>query len=458
MGRSLGLRLFAAACISTVVALVLAGIVLLLLFEKHVERRLRDEATIHLNQVIGGLSYASPPRVTFAQKLSDPRFEIPLSGLYWQIRDDERRLLLRSRSLWDTVMDLESDALAPGVLHWHEVPGPPDSRLLVAERLVLLGKGDQLRRLRVSVGVDREDLDRAVKEFGGDTLPYLVALAVFLVLAAALYIRVGLAPLRAVRDGVAAVRSGGADRLTGAYPKEVNPLIGEINELLESRERSIENARTWAADLAHGLKTPLTVMASDARRLREQGQEEIASGLEELADTMGRRVDRELIRARFKTGVDVRQARSDAGEAVQQVVRTLRRTPRGERLDWVINVPDETRVGVGYEDLIELLGNVIENAVEWAKARVQVTLVEGAPVRLRVDDDGPGIPIADRARAAERGARLDEQRSGTGLGLAIARDIAEAYGGELRLLENDEGGLRVEAVFPGSHSEPANVA
>lgn len=448
MGRSLGLRLFAAACVSIVVALVLSGAVLLLLFEKHVERRLRDEATIHLNQVIGGLSYANPPRVTFAEKLSDPRFEIPLSGLYWQIRDDERRLLLRSRSLWDTEMDLEADALAPGVLHWHEVSGPSNTRLLVAERVVLLGEGDQLRRLRVSVGVDRADLDQAVKEFGGDTLPYLIALAVFLVLAAALYIRIGLAPLREVRDGVAAVRAGRTDRLAGAYPIEVNPLIGEINELLESRERSIENAQTWAADLAHGLKTPLTVLSADARRLREQGQEDIASSLEELAGTMSRRVDRELIRVRFKTGVDARQAHADAGEAVRQVVRTLRRTPRGEKLDWDIGLLEQAEVGVGYEDLIELLGNVIENAVEWAQSRVRVTLLAEEQVRLRVDDDGPGIPEADRARAAERGARLDEQRSGTGLGLAIARDIAEAYGGELVLEENEFGGLRVDALFP----------
>ena len=332
--NSLRFRFLTAAAVSIAVALVIAGAGLLALFERHVERRIGAELEIVLTQIVGNVAVADDGRVTLALDLADPRFAQPLSGLYWQIQDPKRSTLLRSRSLWDAVIELPGAALSPGTVYRHTLSGPGDSTLLVWERQIIfrVPRGEA-RPLRIAVAIDERELVKAREAFGADMLPYLALMTLVLVVAAMIQVRTGLAPLDAVRRGVTAIRAGTQRGLDGRYPEEVMPLVNELNGLLDSQARAIERARSWTADLAHGLKTPLTVLNADAQRLREQGNAQIADDLDQLAETMRRRVDRELIRARVRSSVQARPARADAGEAIKRVVRTLQRTPRGAALN-----------------------------------------------------------------------------------------------------------------------------
>jgi signal transduction histidine kinase len=429
-------------------ALVTAGLGLVTLFERHVERRIGEELRAQLNQLAAAVTITPELGVQLARAPADPRFNQPLSGLYWQIDGAEQPGLLRSRSLWDHLVELTDDELAPGTVHPHEVMGPGEQRLLVRERRILLQPGGQSIPLRLMVGLDRAELVSARDAFAGDMLPYLALIALVLAAATLVQVQTGLAPLDAVRRGLGEIRAGRARRLDEAYPDEVMPLVGEVNALLAAREQALERARAWTADLAHGLKTPLGALVADAQRLREQGNAPLAEDLEHLATSMRRRVDRELIRARLRAGADVHQAHADVVEILHRLLRTLRRTPEGGRLDWRIVAPAQANAALIADDLMELLGNLLENAAKWARTEVEIVVASAEQIEIRIEDDGSGVPVEQLPRLGERGLRLDERRQGSGLGLAIARDVVDAYGGALVFAAAPKGGLSVSIRLP----------
>ncbi|MEN8133022.1 MAG: HAMP domain-containing sensor histidine kinase [Pseudomonadota bacterium] len=449
--RSLRSRLLVAAVISISAALVIAGISLVVMFERHVERRIGSELDIYLNQITATVSVTNNERIAFIHNLADPRFNQPLSGLYWQIQDEERPTLLRSRSLWDNVIELPDDNLTPGAVHGHLLPGPAGQALIVRERQIFLQANNGERRIRIAVAVNEQTLVEARNAFAADMLPYLAMMASVLLLAAWIQVRIGLTPLDAVRRGVTEIRSGAKRRLERLYPDEVMPLVDEMNGLLEVQEQTIERARAWTADLAHGLKTPLMVLTADSQQLREEGHTSIADNLDQLAETMRRRVDRELIRARVRSGIERKRMHADAADAVNGVVRTLKRSPRGAVLRWLLDVPNGADAAILPEDLTELLGNILENATKWANNAVSVSVTKGnKTISIRVEDDGPGVPENQLNTLGQRGVRLDEQKQGTGLGLAIARDVSEAYHGKLSFHRSPMGGLAVTVQIPRS--------
>jgi signal transduction histidine kinase len=212
----------------------------------------------------------------------------------------------------------------------------------------------------------------------------------------------------------------------------------------------VEDARAWTADLAHGLKTPLTALGADAQRLRARGETGMAEDLEQLAQSMRRRVDRELIRARLRSEASGRAQHADLLKIARGVVATLKRTPSGESLAWEIEASGPAQVRLSPDDLAELLGNLLDNAGKWARARVRIVLSRHHGWRLTIEDDGPGVPEEQRTRLGQRGVRLDEQTAGTGLGLAIARDIVAAYDGQLKFGLSRLGGLEVRLDLPAA--------
>ena len=446
--HSLRFRLLVAAAISVSAALLIAGISLVVLFEHHVERRIGSELETYLKQIIAGVDLTGEGRITFNKELADPRFVQPLSGLYWQIQDEEHRTLLRSRSLWDNVVELPADRLELGTIHQHRQSGPAGQTLLVRERQVIFQPNKQEYRIRVAVAIDEQSLVAARNAFAVDMLPYLVVMAVVLLAAAWAQVRIGLAPLDAVRQGVAEISSGTAHRLEGVYPDEVMPLVNEMNGLLEAQERVIERSRAWTADLAHGLKTPLMVLMTDAQRLRAQGESSIAGELEQLAETMRRRVDRELVRARVRSGVQATHASANISEIIDSLIRTLKRTPRGALIEWSVKASSDIVAAISPDDLTELLGNVLENAAKWANEKVIVSVARNDGILIQVDDDGPGVADDQLHTLAQRGVRLDERKQGSGLGLAIARDVTEAYQGSLTFGLSLMGGLSVVLLIP----------
>jgi signal transduction histidine kinase len=461
---SLRARLAVAALLSISLALLVAAASLVALFERHVERRFGAELTSRLNQLAAAVQMSPDGTIGVEPRPQDPRFDTPLGGLYWQVDDLQGGVggvgLLRSRSLWDTALALPADELPAGTVHAHRLSGPGGQTLLVRERSIRLGgapnanAGKAARTLRLAVAEDRAELVRARNAFAADMLPYLGVIALVLGLATWAQIRAGLAPLEALRKGVNAVRAGVAERLPEHYPDEVQPLVAEVNALLAAREASIAQARSWTADLAHGLKTPLSALAADADRLRQQGNPALANDLEQLALHMRRRVDRELIRARMRSGSHARPARADVSEALNRVLGTLKRTPDGARLAWRVAGTNAGAAALPAEDLLELLGNLLENAAKWARQSVDVqvtaTAAGGDEIRVAIADDGPGIAPDQLHRLGQRGLRLDEQKAGSGLGLAIARDIVAAYGGELDFGHADIGGLAVRVCLPAA--------
>jgi signal transduction histidine kinase len=445
--RSLRLRLLLAAVVSIAIALIVAGFAWVQLFERHVERRLDVELETHLQQLAAGIQFDSLNQPGLKLVPADPRFDQPYSGLYWQV-EDENGIVMRSRSLWDAALALPPDPLELGILHEHEIDGPKDARLLVRERRLLYTAPGGKRTLRLAVALDRRELDRLATDFASDLTPSLAILAGVLILAAWLQVSVGLRPLEAVRRSLNEVRSARRRRLEGDYPEEVTPLVGEVNELLEAQEKTIARARAHAADLAHGLKTPLTVLAADAQRLRDRGEGEIAAELEDLADIMRRHVDRELARVRIGVWKGAGQSGADLRAVAEPIVRTLQRTPRGGTLRWTVDIADAPKAAIDTEDMAELLGNLLDNACKWARAAIWLQVAADSIVRIVIEDDGPGVPAENLADLGQRGLRLDRRVQGTGQGLAIVSEIVEAYGGELIIGHSERGGLRVEARLP----------
>lgn len=438
---SLRLRLVAGGIVAILVALTVAGGGLILLFERHVTRTMADDLDVHLKQLLAGIDVDPQGNLVVTRPPADPRFADPLSGLYWQVADD-RGQLLRSRSLWDTTLPLPTDEPSPGELHHHETVGPAKARVLIAERRVLLTVGDRRLPVRVAVATDLARVSAAAAAFAKDLTIALGVLGLVLAIATSIQVGLGLRPLDALRRGVAEIRSGRRQHLPAAVPAEVRPLVEEVNALIDAQEQEIERSRSRAADLAHGLKTPLAALAADATRLRDRGEVTIARDIEAVGDAMSRHVDRELARARVRGAARHRAGLSTAlAPLVRSLVATLARTPTGLRVTFEPRITDDMDVPLDRTDLAEVLGNLLENAARHAASRVRITADPAEP-SIVIEDDGAGIAPEQRPRVLERGARLDERGEGAGLGLAIVQDVLNAYGWRLDLTRSDLGGLK----------------
>jgi signal transduction histidine kinase len=262
-------------------------------------------------------------------------------------------------------------------------------------------------------------------------------------------VRAGLAPFGRLRRQLSAVREGSGRRIEGAYPIEVQPLVNDLNSLLEHRERIVQRALAKAGDLAHGLKTPLAVLAQEADRAEAAGQPETAAIISQQVERMRRQVDYHLAHARAAGSGDVPGARCPVLPSVEGLVRTLLRIYAGRGLNIHVDVPPGHFLRGQREDLDEMLGNLLDNACKWAKSAISIRSVqEDGAVLLTVDDDGPGLAPAMREAVIQRGVRADETAPGSGLGLAIVRDLAELYQGSISLEASPSGGLRARLRLP----------
>jgi signal transduction histidine kinase len=255
--------------------------------------------------------------------------------------------------------------------------------------------------------------------------------------------------LNQLRVKLSAVHDGRQTRLDGAYPKEVQPLVDDLNALLEQRERTVARAVAKAGDLAHGLKTPLAILAQEAERADAAGQHEFGATIAEQVDRMQRQVDYHLAHARAAASGAAPGARCSVLDSAQGLIRTLLRLHAERGLTIDVAVRADHAVRAQREDLDEMLGNLLDNACKWARTHVAVTSVRrGADIVIVVDDDGPGIDPALWDHVLRRGARADEAAPGSGLGLAIVRDLADVYGGSMQLDRAPMGGLRVTLRLP----------
>ncbi len=440
---SLRLRLVTGGAVAIIAALVLAGIGLNYLFDRHVTRSLASDLEVHLRQALASIELNAAGQPHLLREPTDPRFVEPLSGLYWQMSTGGG-VATRSRSLWDAALPLPSDELALGDVHHHRIPGPGRTELLAIERTVFLTANGTRTPVRVAVAADVAHITKARQAFVRELVPSLALLAGALGAAAWIQIGLGLRPLARVREGIAAIRDGRSEHVEAVVPSEVVPLVKEINDLLAVQERDLERARGRATDLAHGLKTPLSALASDVRTLRERGEGDIADRIEQIGEAMRRHIERELARVRIrgKRGFN-ESAVAQLKPLVSSLVAIQRRTTLGERLSFDIDIAADADVSMDKADLAEVLGNLLENASRHAKSKVRLSLADSG--RVAIEDDGPGVPENLRDWVLKRGRRLDERPDGAGLGLAIVQEVLDAYDRRLVLELSVLGGLR--AVF-----------
>lgn len=434
--NSLALRLMGLAAIMVIGSLVLAGFVLQALFVINLERSVRANLDAALSRLVA-LIDPEPSQPTIRAPLPDPRYETPLGGRYWQIEAIDTGQTSRSRSLFE--QELEASGVPDGET-FHLVM-PEELHLILVSRTISI----EGREFRVTVGEDHGNIHQAGQRYGWDIAKLFSLLAIVIIGAAWAQLQLGLLPLHRLRTAVDHVRRGEVERLTGHFPSEIQPLVDEVNGLLAERQAMAQRGRQRASDLAHGLKTPLAVLHGVAMRLRESGEAQEASTLDDLALEMSARVDYQMRLAALRTRSIEHRESSSLNTAVLRTLTVLRKTERGENLHWQAMLGDDLQVDIHRQDLMELVGVTLENAAKWARSTVMVeALKEGNCALLRIGDDGPGIPPELMTKLGNRGARLDETTPGTGLGLSIATEIIELNGGSLSYAKSDLGGLQVE--------------
>lgn len=438
IARSLRWRLLAAAAAAILLALAIAWAFMTVLFQRHLERRLQAEMTRDALALVAALSLDTRGVPRLAVQPADPRLHTPAGGYYWQV--SAAGGMLRSRSLWDSTLDVPADIPEDGWRLAHR-SGPFGQPVGVLERKLVL-ESDR-PPLRVQFAQDASPLVAARVEFGRELALFLAGLWCVLVAAAWLQVRVGLRPLIRVQHDLVALEQRADVRLPAARLREVQPLVEAINALADARQQDLRRARRRAADLAHGLKTPLAALAAQGRRAREAGAVAAADGMDRALSAIRLVVEGELASARAQRLGEVRGAGVAVREVAERVANVLEHTANGEAIMFDVDVPTTLVLPMMEEHLAELLGAVMENAARHARRQVAVLADSGAGwVRLTIEDDGLGM--SNEQRHGFNGANLKvDQFEGGGLGLLIARDLANAAGATLQLETAALGGLRV---------------
>lgn len=453
--RSLRWRLLAATVAGLGLALALAWWGLGGLFRDHVQRQFEAALTQQLDQLTARLEFDAQgqPHID-PRTLSDPRWERPYSGLYWQLDATGaggRLAVLRSRSLWDTQLKLALDALPDGRVHVHEAQGPLGGEVLLLERTVQAAETGEAR-WRLVVAADLRPLQAAQADFRRMLAASLAVLLALLALAGWAQVTLGLKPLRALQRSLHDVQQGRTTRLAGRFPAEVQPLVDDFNRVLDRNSEMVEHARTQAGNLAHALKTPLTVLSQAAARAPDGS--DWAALVQSQVAVAQRQVERHLAQARLATAGPMPGQRCAVAPVVQGLARVMTRVHAQRNLSFALDLPPQAPDFAGQEgDLHEILGNLMDNACKWAGSRVAVSLRHaGTPGQLEiaVEDDGPGIAQDAMEEALTRGVRLDESVPGSGLGLAIVREGVRRYGGELSLARAAGGGLLATVRLPAA--------
>jgi signal transduction histidine kinase len=449
---SLALRLFLSATAWTVVILLATGAVLSSIYHDAVERSFDRRLNVYLQSLVADVAAPEQAGDRGAPALGEPLFDLPLSGWYWQIAmlDAAKSDVRSSRSLWDdrlpklnagTPTDL--DGIKRGY-----VVGPEDQRLRMIERTVDLGEDGQYF---IVVAGDAQEIDDELRSFDRALVFTFGILAAVLLLTTLFQVRFGLAPLKRISEALAAIRAGTAERLEGSFPVEIAPLARETNALIDANREIVERARTHVGNLAHALKTPLSVMINEAAA---RPDDPLGAKIAEQAGIMRDQVARHLERARLAARVKVVGSVTEVAPVVTALTRTMEKIHQQRGIAIDLEAATDVRFRGERQDLEEMVGNLIDNACKWAQLRVSVEVAaarsDGPVGRLRiiVDDDGPGLSPAQRDRVARRGNRFDESKPGSGLGLSIVLELATLYGGSLQLGTAPIGGLRAELALP----------
>jgi len=449
--RSIAWRLFLSAAFWSTTILLIAGLGLSAVNARWTEANFDNELGVYLKALAANVAALGDETKLSSPLTVAPEFELAFSGWYWQItRLDAKPPEIRaSKSLFATQLPR---LVQPGNL-WAEplsgyVLGPGGRQLRMVQRQI--DAGDEGRYL-IQVAANADVINAQMRGFQWGLAATFLALALALMGSTALAVRFGLRPLRVLQEGVAAIRRGEAERIAGIFPDDVAPLAIEVNQLLDANREIVERARTQVGNLAHALKTPLSILINES----ETPSSDLPEKVREQAEVMRRQVSFYLERARAAARAHAAGAVTEVKPVVEGLVRTFERLYAERGLQFSAEIEDGLRFRGESQDLTDLVGNLLDNAGKWAREGVglrawRVPVAKDAPAFMvaEVDDDGPGLDPGARAKVVERGKRLDESRPGSGLGLSIVLDLVGTYGGSLELDESPKGGLRARVRLP----------
>jgi signal transduction histidine kinase len=451
-GRSIAVRLAASALFWSFLILLVAGLILSALYRETTERAFDARLLVYTTDLASDLVAAGDPEQRELGSLGDPRFEFPLSGWYWQVGQPGARPrdLRSSRSLLGGQLP---GLVEPGEdRRFGEIrrgyrQGPDERNLRIVERDIDLGEDG---RYVVRVAGPASEIESDVQRFIFALTVTFALLGAALGLTTLLQIRFGLGPLVRLRSALSAIRRGESDRIPGEYPRDIAPLAQELNLLLDTNREILERARTQVGNLAHALKTPLSVIVNEA----DAAPKDLAARIREQAAVMRDQVNYHLDRARAAALAGTLGTITEVEPVVSGLVRTFQKIYRDKTLDIDVKMAPDARFRGERQDLEEMIGNLIDNACKWANRRVQVGIAairdaERPRLLIVIEDDGPGLPEAARETIVKRGQRLDETKPGSGLGLSIVTDLAVLYRGSLELAQSPLGGLRATLDLPG---------
>lgn len=445
---SLAARLYLSAALCCLLILLVAGIGLTTFYRRSAERAFDERLGVYIKELVADI--ASPPEEDRQAigNLGEPRFELPMSGWYWQITrlDPDKPQVRTSRSLVGGRLPRLDELSVPSNrrgLRESYIQGPDERVLRAGERNIDVGEDG---RFTVIVAAPTDELEDDIRDFRHALSLTFGLLALALISMTALQVRFGLRPLVRLRQAIAAVRQGDSALIEGAYPPDLEPLAGELNQLIESNREILERARTQVGNLAHALKTPLSVVVNEA----DHTSGPLADKVREQAAVMRDQVQYYLDRARAAALAGTLGNTTDIAPSLEALIRTFAKIYRDREIAGDIHIAENLRFRGEKQDFEEMMGNLLDNAFKWATSRVSVTstAVSQGMVLLHIDDDGPGIPDAALTEMLKRGRRLDEAKPGSGLGLSIVVDIARLYGGDLSLSRAPAGGLRATLKLP----------
>ena len=454
--NSIARRLFISAAFWSFVVLLVAGVFLSALYRTTAQRAFDDRLNVYLRALVADVALSADEGGALGQ-MGEPQFELTNSGWYWQVTriDGPSPLIRSSRSLFAERLPVLSEiGIDPDQtgLRSGSVDGPDGRPLRLLERVIDVGTDGQWL---IQVAATTEDLTQQIRRFVLALAGSFVLVGALLVGATALQVRYGLRPLRRLQDEVAAIRRGESEKIAGPFPEDLAPLAGELNLLIASNKEVVERARTQVGNLAHALKTPLSVISNEAAA----DGSPLASKVREQTTLMRDQVAWYLDRARAAARSTVIGASAEVEPSLAALLRTFEKIYFDRALVFEASCAPGLRFRGERQDLEEMLGNLIDNAGKWASSRVVVTVVpaprelgEVTPgfLAICVEDDGPGLPADRREEALGRGRRLDETKPGSGLGLAIVADLAKIYGGSLELEDSALGGLKAALRLPSA--------
>ncbi len=449
--KTLSARLLLTSLLWSAFALIGTGVILASAFRESVQQRFDETLDVYLSILIGELADGGPIS-EMEPALGDPRFLLPLSGWYWSVFDlGSQELIIASESLAGDNLDMGGALrnLAPGELFQGNAKGPDGDPLRVVARRVALEEDDWLV---VLVSGQTTAIEEDTARFVAQLAIFLGAFALILVAMTFVLWRFSLRPLRRLGDELVAVHEGKSKHVSTDYPAEIAAMVEALNALIDNNQVTLERARRHVGNLAHALKTPLSVMINDAA----QEDTPLARSVREQTQIMQRQLRYYLERAQIAAKERLIGASTDVEVALDRLHRAMSRLGERRGIDVGLEVTDGLRFAGERQDFEEIVGNLVDNGLKWANSRIDIKVMpakstllgRAGMLRVEIDDDGPGLTAEQRAQALSRGHRLDQSKPGSGLGLSIVSELVELYSGTMVLDRSPLGGLRVSITLP----------